>query len=66
MLSCVWVWLLALGRERVRRRIFGLLRGVGSVVVSVVVVSMGEGRVLNVDGGSGSSLARFVGWRYGR
>jgi hypothetical protein len=63
MLSCGWVWLLALGRGRgrVRRRIFLLLRGVGSVAVLGVEVSTSEGRVLDVSGGSGSILARSCG-----
>ena len=39
------MWLLALGRGRVRRRIFGLLRGIGSVVVLGVVVSVSESKV---------------------
>ena len=55
------MWLLALGRERVRRLIFFLLRGVGIVVVLVVVVTMGEGRVVDVGRGSGSSLAPSCG-----
>ena len=68
MQSCVWLWVLALKRERVRRRIFCPSREVGSLMVLGVVVSMGEGRVTGMVRGSGSRLASFlwgggmVGW----
>ena len=46
--------MLDLGRERVRRRIFGPPRGVGSVMVLGLAVSTSEGRVVDVGRGSGS------------
>jgi len=61
MLSCVWVWVLALGRERARCCIFCKISGVGSLTVLGVAVSVGIGRVACMGGGSGSRLACMCG-----
>ena len=62
MLSCVWVWVLALGREQVRCRIFCKIRGVGSLMALGVVVSVGIGRVTYISGGVGRDWLVCVGW----
>ena len=65
VLSCVWVWVLALGRERVWCRIVSMTRGVGSLIVLGVAVPVGIGRVAGMGGGSGSRLARLCGMGVG-